>query len=520
MPISLLAGTCSHKGCKDRGISITSCQLHGESCLFNNKEKKGFQRIENLSSFIHQLLARNPQLSTSDQQALTTIVLDAGHGGKDDGCSGKNSKEKHLALKITLALGRTIEAAFPELKVIYTRKTDVFIPLYRRAAIANENQADLFISIHCNAMGEKLAYIRGTETFVMGLPSDNNFTANRENQSVYLEADYQQRYEGFDPNSNEGHIFSSIFQNAYLDRSIFLAEKIEKYVVQHSKRKSRGVRQDDFVVLRETTMPSILVETGFLTNAKDEVYLNSKQGQQNMASTIFLAFKEYKEDIEREANSFTTIPIIEEPIVFEEVLPEISSPTPPPAQPIEKEIIESEAPYRATEPPAIIAPPEAPIEQPSEVESQPAIESIEKEPSKTAPVLEEVPVEEEVAVLLEEKESIEDSNYPQKTVVAMKTEETLPIEVPPAIHFKIQIAASPTPLDMTIERWQQLKDIEVRQERRLYKYLVGEHTAYQQAAQHRILLTRKGFKGAFVVAYKENKRISLQTARALVKQEN
>ena len=429
---------------------------------------------------------------TPNNEFLHTIVLDAGHGGKDDGCSGKHSKEKHLALNITLALGRLIEANFPTINVIYTRTSDVFIPLYRRAAIANENNADLFISIHCNAMGEKLAYIRGTETFVMGIPSDNNHTANRENQSVYLEEDYQQRYDGFDSDSAEGYIFSSIFQNAYLDRSILLAEKVEKYVRFHSNRKSRGVRQDDFVVLRETTMPSVLIETGFLTNSKDEVYLNSRAGQMDMARTIFLAFKEYKEEVEQEANSVITTPLIEEPVVFNasppvEEIPVIA----PPSQPIETETTESEVPYRATEPIAF----EPPKEEHQEM-------------------LEEVPVE-----TLQEKAFSEEEvkeNLTEVTLEETVSEEKEAISSP-TIQFRIQLAASRSPIDTNTPKWKQVSHLEVLEEKQLFKYMIGNFGEYEAAAQQRIRLTKQGFYGAFVVAYRNGERISLEEAKKILK---
>ena len=429
---------------------------------------------------------------TPNKAFLHTIVLDAGHGGKDAGCSGKHSKEKHLALNITLALGQLIEANFPYINVIYTRTSDVFIPLYRRAAIANENNADLFISIHCNAMGEKLAYIRGTETFVMGIPSDDNHTANRENQSVYLEEDYQQRYDGFDSDSDAGYIFSSIFQNAYLDRSILLAEKVEKYVKFHSNRKSRGVRQDDFVVLRETTMPSVLIETGFLTNSKDEVYLNSRAGQADMARTIFLAFKEYKEEVEQEANSVITTPIIEEPVVFNEPPPVVEIPANlPPSQPVETETTESEVPYRATEPIAF----EPPKEENQEI-------------------LEEMPVETEQEETFTEKEGKEILTEVTPEETGSEKKEAVSS---PTIQFRIQLAASKTPINTNMPKWKQVAHLEVLEEKQLFKYMMGKFGDYEAAAQQRIRLTKQGFYGAFVVAYRNGERISLEEAKKILK---
>ncbi|MFT6850215.1 MAG: N-acetylmuramoyl-L-alanine amidase [Sphingobacteriales bacterium] len=232
------------------------------------------------------------------KEKITTIVIDAGHGGHDPGCSGKFSKEKNVALDIALKLGRYIEENIPEVNVIYTRKTDVFIELYERARIANEANADLFISIHCNANHNTSAY--GTETITMGLHKSkvNLETAQRENGVILLEDNYEQNYDGFDPSSPEAYIMFSMFQNAFLDRSIDLASKVEQQFRDRVSRKSRGVKQAGLLVLFKTTMPSILVETGFLTNPKEERFLNSKDGQSYIASAIYRAFKEYKNGIE------------------------------------------------------------------------------------------------------------------------------------------------------------------------------------------------------------------------------
>lgn len=232
------------------------------------------------------------------KEKITTIVIDAGHGGHDPGCSGRFSKEKNVALDIALKLGRYIEENMPEINVIYTRKTDVFVELYERARIANEANADLFISIHCNANENKSAY--GTETITMGLHKSkvNLETAQRENGVILLEDNYEQNYDGFDPNSPEAYIVFSMFQNAFLDRSIDLASKVEQQFRDRVNRKSRGVKQAGLLVLFKTTMPSILVETGFLTNPTEEKFLNSKEGQSYIASAIYRAFKDYKNGIE------------------------------------------------------------------------------------------------------------------------------------------------------------------------------------------------------------------------------
>ena len=228
---------------------------------------------------------------------ISRVVIDAGHGGKDNGCSGKHTKEKGITLAIALKLGKYIEENLPDVKVIYTRQKDFFVELHERAALANRNNADLFISVHCNASTPS-AY--GTETYVMGVDKsrENLDVARRENAVVLLENDYKEKYDGFDLDNPENEIIFSLYQNAYLDQSIQLAAFIEEQFKTRAKRHSRGVRQESFLVLYKTAMPSVLVETGFLTNSKEEKYLQSEQGQTYVASAIYRAFKQYKETLE------------------------------------------------------------------------------------------------------------------------------------------------------------------------------------------------------------------------------
>lgn len=269
---------------------IHSCQ-HSHNELMQSID---FSIPDDLDNLLHQKL----------EKGISTIVIDAGHGGKDNGCNGAVAKvkEKNVTLKIALKLGEYIEKAFPELNVIYTRKTDKFVPLYERAELANKHKADLFISIHCNAVPSLTTRgraVNGTETYVMGLHTakENLDVAKRENEAILLEDDYKKNYDGFDPNSDEGHIMLSMVQDAYLNQSINFASKIDNQFRYEAKRNSRGVKQAGFVVLRRTTMPSVLIEAGFLTNKYEEKFLNTAYGQDLIASAIFRAFKEYKSEI-------------------------------------------------------------------------------------------------------------------------------------------------------------------------------------------------------------------------------
>jgi N-acetylmuramoyl-L-alanine amidase len=257
------------------------------------------------------LLIIMTSFTTVDKRDLNinTVVIDAGHGGKDSGTLGNLSKEKDVALKIALELGQTINKYLKDVKVIYTRSSDKFVELEQRAEIANKNGADLFISIHCNSLPKetpqkKKQGIYGTETYIMGMhTSDANFeVAKRENAVILMEQGNQEVYEGFDPNSPESYILFSLYQSAYMENSLRLAEKIETQFKERVGRKSRGVRQAGFWVLYRTSMPSVLVETGYLSNTNEEKYLNDAYGQTLIASGLFRAFRDYKNEIESTIN--------------------------------------------------------------------------------------------------------------------------------------------------------------------------------------------------------------------------
>ena len=231
----------------------------------------------------------------NDTQKPFIVVLDAGHGGKDSGNIGNGFVEKDIVLDVTLQIGKILEKV-PGIKVVYTRKTDVLIDLYRRGPIANEVDADIFVSIHCDAFTNQ-AY--GVGTFVMGVDKSgkNLNTAKKENEVIYLEEDYEERYAGFDPNRPESLIGLTLMQEEYLDQSITLAGLIQSNIVNNLKRKDRSVRSAPFWVLHSSYMPSVLVELGFLTNNKEGPYVNSKKGRRELATQVANGILMYKKNI-------------------------------------------------------------------------------------------------------------------------------------------------------------------------------------------------------------------------------
>ncbi len=229
-----------------------------------------------------------------------TLVIDAGHGGHDAGALGSMSKEKNINLNVALAFGRLVENNCPDVKVVYTRKTDVFIPLDDRADIANRNKADLFISIHTNALPDgKIS--RGLETYTLGMAraKANLDVAKRENSVILVEKNYKQHYEGFDPNSSESYIMFEFMQDKYMEKSVELAKMVQREVCNVASRPDKGVHQAGFLVLRKTSMPSCLIELGFITTPDEEQLLNSDNGISTIARGIYNAFVRYKKKFDK-----------------------------------------------------------------------------------------------------------------------------------------------------------------------------------------------------------------------------
>lgn len=264
--------------------------------------------------FVTMLLFGILVAATGAGKKTFTLVIDPGHGGHDSGAVGAMSKEKNINLNVALAFGRLVEANCPDVNVIYTRKTDVFIPLGERANIANRNKADLFISVHTNAL-PKGRVARGFEVYTLGMhrAADNLAVAKRENSVISLEKDYRQRYQGFDPNSSESYIMFEFIQDRNMSKSVELAKYIQKEACLSAGRNNKGVHQAGFLVLRATSMPSCLIELGFITTPDEERFLNSQDGISRLARGIYNAFAKYK-------NKHYTSSVV--PYVKEESLPE------------------------------------------------------------------------------------------------------------------------------------------------------------------------------------------------------
>ena len=357
------------------------------------------KRIIFIFGIICFLLFDSMHVFSQNNGVIRKIVIDAGHGGKDPGAVGKNSREKDITLSIALKTGSYIERNFPDVEVIYTRKTDRFIKLRDRARIANEAGAHLFISIHCNANTSSKIY--GAETYVMGLhkSEDNLEVAKLENASILKEEDYSEHYEGFNPNSPEAYIIFSLYQNAHLEQSLNIASKVQNQFRERVGIRDRGVLQAGFWVLYKTTMPGILVETGYLSNSKDEQFLLTRNGQNYIASTIYRAFKEYKQEYEQGNNE------VAESVSFEK---------------------------------------------------------------KDAQVI-----------------------------------------------YRVQILSSDKKLKSKDKRLKGLKNIYNYKHQGMYKYCTGEEILFSTANDLKIEMRAKGFKDAFIVAFKDNQRISLSEAKEL-----
>lgn len=392
-----------------------------------------------------------------------TLVIDAGHGGKDAGAPGKYSYEKNINLKVALAFGRYVEKNCPDVKVIYTRKTDVFIPLHERAAIANRNKADVFISIHTNSVASKKP-ISGLETYTMGMrrSGEKLSAAMRENDVILIEDNYQQHYSGFDPRSPESYIMFEVLNDKNMLESVELAKGIQKNVCRTANRPNKGVKQDAFLVLRETSMPACLIELGYITTPSEEAYLNAPSNQEAMGRGIYQAFVEYKARATHQP-----MPVkVEEPVVPEQSVKEEA--------PVKQEV--QEAPVVPAETPEVAVKQDAPAKQ-------------------EAPVKQEQPVQKETSV------------KPAQPAKA-DTLKTVAVAAP---VFKVQFLASNTRIKAGDARFKGLEGVDSYQEGGLWKYTVGSTESYAEVRQLRAQVV-KVFPQAFIVAFKNGEKMDTQKA--------
>lgn len=395
----------------------------------------------------------NVRLLSQEKKGIQCVVIDAGHGGKDPGAIGKKVQEKKITLSIALKLGALIKQNFPSTRVIFTRDKDVFVELHERAGIANRNKADLFISIHCNANRSRTFH--GAETYVMGLhKSEANLSiAKMENSSILMEPDYANTYEGFDPNSDESYITFSLFQNIYLDQSMSFASIIQNNLTESSGMDDRGVRQAGFMVLYKTTMPSVLVETGFLSNPSEETFLCSEKGQNQIANAIFRAFKSFRSRMEG----------VEEKEAM-----------------AEKQLASVEAPVKEKN------------KELTPVQSRINNDTQKKQNSDTS-----------------KKQITAKPKEPPK-------KEIPPAEVPKSdeISFRVQFFMSPKPVPVNSKKFSGLKDVRMYKHQGSYKYTCGGEKELQDAINLTEEVKKAGFRDAFVVAFKGDQRITISQAKS------
>lgn len=408
-----------------------------------------------------------------------TLVIDPGHGGHDAGAIGAISKEKDINLNIALAFGRYVERNLPDVNVIYTRKTDVFIPLHQRADIANKAKADLFISVHTNSVASG-RYVKGFQVYTLGMhrAKANLDVAMRENSVISMEKGYQQTYQGFDPNSSESYIMFEFMQNANMERSVELARMIQNSVCSSAGRIDKGVHQAGFLVLRESYMPSCLIELGFITAADEEEYLNSPAGIDAMAKGIYNAFVQYK-------NAYDTRivvpyrPVENKRIVIDRVVPTAPTTKPRPVAPIERS--RSAAPVQRSRS-------TVPVEQPRSSTPAPPARPMNK--------------------VQEAKKRISDAI--RELLPCNDSEAGTAKSVP---VFKVQVLASNRQLRSGSELFRGHTDIDCVQEGNFYKYFIGSSTNYNDISRLRGKLL-KDFPQAFIIAYKNGSRMDVNQAIA------
>ena len=457
-----------------------------------------------------------------------TLVIDAGHGGHDAGAIGTLTKEKIINLNVALAFGRLVERNCPDVKVIYTRKSDVFVPLHTRADIANNAKADLFISVHTNSMPKsaKARKIHGIETYTLGMhrAADNLDVAKRENSVILIEQDYKQRYQGFDPNSSESYIMFEFIQDRNMAQSVELAKAVQKHLCSRSGRENKGVKQAGFLVLRETSMPSCLIELGFISNPDEEHFLHSSSGVERLARGIYDAFVSYRQSQGKRsvsvplASNTQTAPVLSVQATASAIQPTAETPTP--------QVPEKKTTDRKKKKKNALAQELSDIlegRSTGEVEAH----SVGVDPDS---VLSAMP-DEGVAPLAEQAPaqhpaSTQDAQQPASPLIAKQSssqpvlKESEPRPKSPSGQstaslsepiFKVQILASSSPLKADDAQLKGQKNIDFYRDGGLYKYTVGASANYNEIYRLRKTLVNR-FPQCFIIAFQDGQRTDVQQA--------
>ena len=463
---------------------------------------------------------------SQEKTVITKVVIDAGHGGKDPGTIGKKSQEKNITLQIALKLSEEIRSKCKGVTVICTRTTDEFIELHERAEIANRSKADLFISIHCNANPKHT--FQGAETYVMGLhrTEANLEIAKKENAAILMEPDYSTNYNGFDPNSDESYITFTLFQNAYLEQSTRFASIVQDEMKDRVGMNDRGVRQAGFLVLYKTTMPSVLIETGFLSNPEEEKFLISEKGQLYIASAICRAFSKFKAKLEGNgkdlassnekkilsSNSIITTPVAQKVTPPSEEKPKEELIPKDPGKPKEKH---KENPVRKdTAKPKETLPRKdmvkvretPPAKDTISIKSKPKVPAVQKDTAKPR--------------VNPTAKSVKHDIAKGKTVVKgnLKTEVVKRTPAKPAdkVVFRVQIATSPKELSPHSKKFAGLPEIWRYQHQGLYKYTTGKESSVDALSNLLAEVRKRGFPDAFIVAFHGEERITVAEAKKLI----
>jgi len=386
--------------------------------------------------------------SVTDGSRQFIVVIDPGHGGKDPGAVNKSIREKDIVLGIGLKLGKLINENHSDVKVVYTRNTDVFIPLIERSRIANKIKADLFISLHANFCATPS--IRGTETFTLGLhrSEDNLEIAKKENSVILLEEDYNTTYEGFDPNLSESYIMFELMQSSYLKQSVSFATEIQQQFKSHLSSTDRSVKQAGFLVLRQSSMPSVLIETGFLSNQAEANYLNSEDGQRNIALSIFEAFSKFKSKSSGSVNSKAT-----------EVMTSHQKPQ----------------------------------------------DTLVKQEVQTVNQKTEEKTKEEIVISTIDSEKME----PEKADTASLSNVTEIVKSENNNYYSVQIGANITPVEPVASNFKGIKEVRREKTDQYYRYFVGNESNIENV-QSILKQIKLKFPEAFIVSFVDGKKVLLK----------